>query len=407
MPQNSSDPQSVSNRHWGFSTAGRVFFGWGVLEELRTVAKEFGKRVMVCSDKNIIKSGIADRVESLLKEGGAEVLVFPDGRPEIDLKLIDSCAEAARQFNPDVMIGVGGGSNMDLAKCSAIQLKYGGPLTKYYGEHAVPGPIANVICIPTTSGTGSEVSPVAVVTDPDRYMKVGIATRRIIPKWAVVDPSLVISCPPHVTSHSGMDALSHAIESFCAKIPEGRSPHAIFVGKNPASDALAMQAIKLIAKSLPTAVSDPANREGREDMSLASLLAGMAFSAAGTATVHALQYSVGEATHTSHGLGNAVLMPAVMKAILKARIPEMAFIARAFDSNLARVSDEEAAGQAPELVAQLGDKVMIPRGLGAIGMKREQIEEMAELSTSVKRLLDNSPVAFDKEALIGILEEAY
>jgi alcohol dehydrogenase len=407
MPQSSSDPQSASNRHWGFSTAGRVFFGWGVLDELRTVPKEFGKRVMVCSDKNIIKSGIADRVESFLKEGGAEVLTFPDGRPEIDLKLIETCSEAARQFNPDVMIGVGGGSNMDLAKTSAIQLKYGGPLTKYYGEHNVPGPIVDVICIPTTSGTGSEVSPVAVVTDPDRFMKVGIATRRIIPKWAVVDPSLVISCPPHVTSHSGMDALSHAIESFCARVPEGRSPHAIFVGKNPASDALAMQAIKLIAKALPTAVHDPTNRQGREDMSLASLLAGMAFSAAGTATVHALQYSVGEATHTSHGLGNAVLMPAVMKAIVKARIPEMAFIARAFDNSLSRVSDEEAAEQAPELVAKLGDKVMIPRGLGAIGMKRDQIAEMAELSTSVKRLLDNSPVAFDKEALIGILEEAY
>ena len=130
-------------------------------------------------------------------------------------------------------------------------------------------------------------------------------------------------------------------------------------------------------------------------------------SAAGTATVHALQYSVGEATHTSHGLGNAVLMPAVMKAILKSRIPEMAFIARAFDAGLTKVSDEDAAEQAPELVAKLGDKVGIPRGLGAIGMKREQIAEMAELSTSVKRLLDNSPVAFDKEALIGILEEAY
>jgi alcohol dehydrogenase len=407
MPQNNSDPQSASNRHWGFSTAGRVFFGWGVLEELRTVGKEFGKRVMVCCDQNLIKSGIADKVETLLRDGGVEVLLFPDGRPDIDLKLIDTCTDSARQFNPDVMIGLGGGSNMDLAKTSSILLKYGGPLPKYYGEHVVPGPITDVICIPTTSGTGSEVSPVAVVTDPDRYMKVGIASRRLIPKWAVVDPSLVISCPPRVTSHSGMDALSHAIESYCARIPEGRTPHAIFVGKNPASDALAMQAIKLIAKSLPTAVHEPTNRQGREDMSLASLLAGMAFSAAGTAAVHALQYSIGEATHTSHGLGNAVLMPAVMKAILKSRIPEMAFIARAFDPSLAQVSDEEAAEQAPELVAKLGDKVMIPRGLGAIGMKREQIAEMAELSTSVKRLLDNSPVAFDKDALIGILEAAY
>jgi alcohol dehydrogenase class IV len=142
-------------------------------------------------------------------------------------------------------------------------------------------------------------------------------------------------------------------------------------------------------------------------MALASLLAGMAFSAAGTATVHALQYPVGEATHTSHGLGNAVLMPAVMRAILKSRIPEMAFIARALDPGLKTVADEEAAEQAPELVAQLGEKVQIARGLGSIGMKREQIDEMAELATSVKRLLDNSPVAFDKQALIGILEAAY
>ena len=407
MPQSNSGPQSASNRHWGFSTAGRVFFGWGVLEELRTVSQELGKRVMVCTDKNIIKSGIAERVEALLKEGGAEVLVYPDGRPEIDLKTIDACADAAREFKPDVIVGVGGGSNMDLGKCTAILLRYGGPLTKYYGENAVPGPVVDVIGIPTTSGTGSEVSPVAVVTDPNRFMKVGIATRRIIPKWAIVDPSLVVSCPPHVTSHSGMDALSHAIESYCARIPEGRSPHAIFVGKNPASDSLARQAIPLIAQSLPTAVSDPGNRQGREDMALGSLLAGMAFSAAGTATVHALQYPVGEATHTSHGLGNAVLMPAVMKNIVKSRIPEMAFIARAMDPSLNRVSDEAAAEQAPEQVAKLGDKVGIPRGLGAIKLPRERIAEMADLASGIKRLLDNSPVAFDKDDLVRILEEAY
>jgi alcohol dehydrogenase len=407
MPQSNSAPQYASNRHWGFSTAGRVFFGWGVLEELRSVSQELGKRVMVCTDKNIVKSGISERVEALLKEGGCEVLVYPEGRPEVDLATINACTEAGNQFKPDVIVGVGGGSNMDLGKCTAILLKHGGPLQKYYGEHAVPGPVVDVVCVPTTSGTGSEVSPVAVVADPDRFMKVGIATRRIVPKWAVVDPSLTVSCPPHVTSHSGMDALSHAIESYCAKVPEGRSPHAIFVGKNPASDSLAKQAIELIARSLPVAYSNPSNREGREEMALASLLAGMAFSAAGTATVHALQYPVGEATHTSHGLGNAVLMPTVMKNIVKSRIAEMAFIARAMDSNLKSASDEAAAEQAPELVAKLGDKVGIPRGLGNIGMKREQLAEMADLASSVKRLLDNSPVAFDRDRLLGLLEEAY
>ena len=407
MPQSSSVPQSASNRHWGFSSAGRVFFGWGVLEELRNVSQELGKRVMVCTDRNIIKSGIADRVEALLKEGGCEVLIFPEGRPEVDLKTIEASAEAARQFNPDVIIGVGGGSNMDLGKCTAILLKYPGPLQKYYGENAVPGPVVEVIGIPTTSGTGSEVSPVAVVADPDRFMKVGIATRRIIPKWALVDPSLTVSCPPHVTAHSGMDALSHAIESFCARVPEDRSPRAIFVGKNPVSDSLAKQAIQLIAQSLHKAVTEPTNRQARENMAQASLLAGMAFSCAGTAAVHALQYPVGEATHTSHGLGNAVLMPAVLKAISKARVPELAFIARSLDPNLERVSDDAAAGQAPELVARLGESIQIPRGLGAIGMKREQLNEMAELASGIKRLLDNSPVSFDQDALLHILEDAY
>ena len=407
MPQSSSVPQSASNRHWGFSSAGRVFFGWGVLEELRNVSQELGKRVMVCTDRNIIKSGIADRAEALLKESGCEVLIFPEGRPEVDLKTIEASAEAARQFNPDVIIGVGGGSNMDLGKCTAILLKYPGPLQKYYGENAVPGPVVEVIGIPTTSGTGSEVSPVAVVADPDRFMKVGIATRRIIPKWALVDPSLTVSCPPHVTAHSGMDALSHAIESFCARVPEDRSPRAIFVGKNPVSDSLAKQAIQLIAQSLHKAVTEPTNRQARENMAQASLLAGMAFSCAGTAAVHALQYPVGEATHTSHGLGNAVLMPAVLKAISKARVPELAFIARSLEPNLERVSDDAAAGQAPELVARLGESIQIPRGLGAIGMKREQLNEMAELASGIKRLLDNSPVPFDQDALLHILEEAY
>jgi alcohol dehydrogenase class IV len=142
-------------------------------------------------------------------------------------------------------------------------------------------------------------------------------------------------------------------------------------------------------------------------MALGSLLAGLAFSNAGTAAIHALQYPVGEATHTSHGLGNAVLMPAVLRAITPARIPELAFVARVLDPGLAGVSDAEAANAAPELVAKLGDKIGIPRGLGAIGLAREKLPEMAELASGVKRLIDNSPVKFDQASLLAILEEAY
>src|ERR1700694_3388795 len=307
---------SESGKHvWGFSTAGRVFFGWGAVAELRNVPREFGQRVLVCTDQNIIKAGICETVLALLDEAKAEVKVFDEGQPEVDRQTIERAAAVAQAYAPDVVIGLGGGSNLDLSKAVAILVKYPGPLSAYYGENNVPGAIAPVVAVPTTAGTGSEVSPVAVVADPERAMKIGIASRALIPKWAVVDPALTISCPASVTAHSGMDALAHAVESYCAKVRTGVSPDAIFVGKNPVSDVLAAKAISCIAKSLATAVAHPDDRAAREEVALASLLAGMAFSSAGTAAVHALQYPVGEATHTPHGLGNAVLLPTVMRRI--------------------------------------------------------------------------------------------
>jgi alcohol dehydrogenase len=313
----------------------------------------------------------------------------------------------AQGYAPDVVIGLGGGSNLDLSKAVALLLKHPGPISAYYGENNVPGPITPVVAVPTTAGTGSEVSPVAVVADPERAIKVGIASRALIPKWAIVDPALTVSCPASVTAHSGMDALTHAIESFCARVRNGVSPHAIFVGKNPVSDVLAAKAISCIAKSLATAVAHPDNRAAREDMALASLLAGMAFSSAGTAAVHALQYPVGEATHTPHGLGNAVLLPTVMSSILPSRTEEMAFIARCLEPALAAETDERAAGQAPVLVEQLGAKVGIPKGLRALGLTREQLPHLSQLASTVRRLIDNSPVDFDESGLLRLLQEAF
>ncbi len=400
------NPESGGNV-WGFSTAGRVLFGWGAVTELRNVPREFGQRVLICTDNNIIKSGICETVLKLLGEAKADVKVFEEGRPEVDRETIERAAVVAQGYAPDVVIGLGGGSNLDLSKAVALLLKHPGPISVYYGENNVPGPITPVVAVPTTAGTGSEVSPVAVVADPDRAIKVGIASRALVPKWAIVDPALTVSCPASVTAHSGMDALTHAIESFCARVRTGVSPHAIFVGKNPVSDVLAAKAISCIAKSLATAVAHPDNRAAREDMALASLLAGMAFSSAGTAAVHALQYPVGEATHTPHGLGNAVLLPTVMRGILASRIEEMAFIARCLEPGLAAETDGRAAGQAPILVEQLGAKVGIPKGLRALGLTREQLPHVSQLASTVRRLIDNSPVDFDESGLLRLLQEAF
>jgi alcohol dehydrogenase class IV len=204
-----------------------------------------------------------------------------------------------------------------------------------------------------------------------------------------------------------MDALVHAIESFCARVRTDCSPHAIFVGKNPVSDILATKAITAITKFLPIAVAQPDHREAREQMALASLLAGMAFSAAGTAAVHALQYPVGEATHTPHGLGNAVLLSTVMRRITPSRVAEMAFIARSLDSTLNLKPDTEAAAQAATLVDEFASQVGIPKGLHSLGLKEAQLPELAKMATTVKRLLDNSPVSFGESDLLQILQEAF
>src|SRR6202166_3284744 len=395
------------NRVWGFSTAGRIFFGWGAASVLRNVAQEIGLRVLVFTDQNMVKAGVCETVVAQLAEGKAEVKIFAEGQPEVDRQTIERAAAVAQAYAPDVIVGLGGGSNLDLSKAVALLVKYPAALYTYYGENNVPGPIAPVVAVPTTAGTGSEVSPVAVVADPERAMKVGIASRALIPKWAIVDPALTVSCPASVTAHSGMDALAHAIESFCAKVRTDCSPQAIFVGKNPMSDVLATKAISAIAKFLPTAVAQPKDRAAREEMAMASLVAGMAFSAAGTAAVHALQYPVGEATHTPHGLGNAVLLPTVMKSITSSRIPEMAFIARSLDPTLISKSDADAASQAADLVEKLGAKVGIPKGLRALGVKKEQLPQLSQMASTVRRLLDNSPVPFDENDLLRLLQEAF
>lgn len=395
-----------SNPVLGFSTAGRIFFGWGAVSVLRDVAREFGPRALVCTDQNMVRAGVVETALAQLREGNSDIKIFDGGQPEVDRATIERAVEFARNFSPDVVIGLGGGSNLDLSKCVAILLKHSGALPSYYGENNIPGAILPVVAVPTTAGTGSEVSPVAVVADPERAMKIGVASRALIPKWAVVDPALTVSCPASVTAHSGMDALAHAVESYCAKVRNDCSPHAIFVGKNPMSDALATRAIALIAKSLAVAVSQPKDRTAREEMALASLLAGMAFSAAGTAAVHALQYPVGEATHTPHGLGNAVLLPTVMKHIAPARITEMAFIARSLDPSLVSKSDAETAGHAARLVEELGAKVGIPKGLRSLGVKEEQLPQLSQMASTVRRLLDNSPVAFEQGDLLQLLQEA-
>src|SRR5471032_1497876 len=192
-------------------------FGQNAVQQLGDIANRLkAKRALIVTDAILDKAGLLDRTRQPLAAAGLEVAAFTGGEPEPAMKAAVACFELAKTFQPDVLVGLGGGSNMDLAKLAATLLKHGGSPRDYVGDDKIPGPIFPLLCVPTTAGTGSEVSAASVVTDTDNHIKVGILSNYLRPTAAVVDPLMTLSCPSKVTADSGIDALTHAIEAYTA-----------------------------------------------------------------------------------------------------------------------------------------------------------------------------------------------
>ena len=235
-------------------------------------------------------------------------------------------------------------------RSAATLLTHGGTPRNYVGDDKIPGPVLPLLCVPTTAGTGSEVSAASVLTDTENQIKVGVLSNYLRPRVALIDPLLTVSCPPKVTADSGIDALTHAIEGYTAidnahfPLPEGE--RSVYQGKHPMGDIMAEKAIALIGKYLRRAVANGQDLEAREGMALGATLGGLAFSNVGVAVVHALEYPVGGATHCSHGAGNGLLLPFVMQFNLSARITEFARIAVLLDEDVTGLNEEAAAQRA-------------------------------------------------------------
>ena len=303
----------------------QVLFGCGMAAAAGEVAAEHGRRALVITDPVIAETpGFATVLDSL---GALDVTVFSDAAVDVPRSAVDAALAQGEAARADVIVAVGGGSVIDLAKVTALQLTHGAPLENYYAVGSVPGPLMPLIALPTTAGTGSEATPVAVVTDPGTDMKIGVASRHLIPRHAICDPLLTVGAPPVVTAHAGIDALSHAVESYLAARQEP-SPELVLgrpqVGKNLLSDALALTAARHLLDNLAQAVEDGSDVPARTGMLYGSLLAGIAFGNSGVGAAHALQFVVGAATHTSHGLGTGLLLPYVMEYNRPARPEEIA-----------------------------------------------------------------------------------
>jgi alcohol dehydrogenase class IV len=397
---------------WTFHSAVQLLFGRHAVDQLGEIAGRLrAQRLLVVTDPILEKAGLVEIVARPLREATIAVDVFTGGEPEPSVRAAVACIDQARRFRPDAVLGLGGGSNMDLAKVTATVLANGGQPLDYVGDGKIPGPLLPLVCVPTTAGTGSEVSGAAVLTDTDNHMKVGMLSNFLRPAAAVVDPLLTVSCPPKVTADSGIDALTHAIEAFTAvdnaDFPLPANERSIYQGRHPVGVMFAEQAIQLIGKHLRAAVRDGKNLEAREGMALAATLAGLAFSNIGVAVVHALEYPVGGATHCSHGAGNGLLLPYVMRYNLPGRDKEMARVAELLGEDVSGLDAKQAAERGIAAVTGLRDDIGIPKRLRDLGVKPEQLRGFAEKAFGIKRILRVNPRPVTVDSLEGILREAY
>jgi alcohol dehydrogenase class IV len=275
----------------------------------------------------------------------------------------------------------------------------------------VPGPVLPLVCVSTTAGTGSEVSHAAVLTDTTNAIKVSTLSRHLRPSIALVDPGLTDGCPRQVTADSGIDALTHAIEAYTAidyhalDAPDG-APVA-YEGRFPIGEQLAEQAISLIGQHLVAAVENGASKTARDGMALAATVAGLAFSNCAVAVVHALEYPLGGAVHVTHGAGNGLLLPHVMRYNLPVREPAFARLAALLGEPTAGLSEAAAAERAISAVERISQAIGIPQCLRDLGVRREQLPGFAEKSFAIKRLMGTNPRQPTVDDLLAILEQAY
>lgn len=289
---------------FNFTTASRTIIGEGALAMAAPYLKEFGKKALIVTGKIITKTGLADEVQKVLKEQEIDSAVFNDLPGEPTDLMIYAGVDVYKKEGCDFIIGLGGGTPLDSAKAIAAMAVLPGKLIDYFGKE-MKGDFAPLVLIPTTAGTGSEVTKYVVYTDTATDAKLLIKGEALLPKIAVIDYTYTMSSPVSVTTNTGMDALTHAIESYtCRKA-------------TPVTDLYCIDAVKRIFKWLPVAVKDGTNKEARENMALASYEAGVAINTSPTTIVHGMSRPIGALFHVPHGISNAMLLVECLKAVME------------------------------------------------------------------------------------------
>lgn len=374
------------------------YIGWGEAAKLVDEANRRGAtRVFVVTDKILRGIGVVDRVLNPLRKRGIAISIFDDIVPEPPVGLGQDIVEAVRSEPYDMVVGIGGGSAMDLAKLAAVLADNPGEVRDYLNLTGTRTPIKRglpKVLLPTTAGTGSEVTNISVLSlDTSKDV---VTHDYLIAEAAIVDPELTVTVPPRITAATGVDALTHAIEAY------------VSVLASDATDALALRAIRLIGSSLRMAVADGSDRNARTSMATGSYLAGLAFFNAGVAGVHALAYPIGGRFHIAHGESNAVMLPYVMRYIRASCENRMADVLAAFRGDPASGDSAHAASYAcVEELERLIRDVHIPTTLKGFGIPADALDTLTEDGVRQKRLLARSPLTLAYDDIRTIYEAAF
>jgi aldehyde dehydrogenase (NAD+) len=388
-------PYKAEDLSFLFYSPTRIVFGVGSAGDVALELRNLGcKKTVLVTDRWLYdNTDLVKKIERWL--GDLCVGVFADVPSDSGLHIINQGYEFARERGAQGVVSVGGGSVIDTAKGIALLLKEGGRLEDYQGFQMLTRKVAPHVCLPTTAGTGSEVTYIAVVKDHDKKQKLLFGDHHIIPDVAILDPLLTLGLPPALTAATGMDALSHAVEAITSSQRE------------PISDALGLHAIRLIRRWLPQAVSDGSDIDARGHMLIAATMAGAAFGNAQVGLVHAIAHTVGARHGVHHGLANAVAMPYVMRFNNSEVAEEQAAIAEAIGVDTRGMPAEQAGLAAADAVARLGAELGLPSNLKGAGVPEDDLEECAQVALSDGAIIYNGRPIFDPDEVLAVLRKAW
>ncbi|MDG2048273.1 MAG: iron-containing alcohol dehydrogenase [Halioglobus sp.] len=379
-----------------FNTVARIINGPGSALELEVQCRHLKiERPLLVTDPGLMSIGLIQPILAALEEAGLSALVFDQVREDPPEVTVQAASDLARSGNVDGVIAVGGGSSMDVAKVVAVLLGGSQGLSDIYGVGQVVGGRLPLVLVPTTAGTGSEVTPVAVITTGETT-KAGVSSPVLLPDVAVLDAALTFGLPPTITAMTGVDAMVHAIEAYTSRHK-----------KNPLSDNLAVKALTLLSRNIRAAVHDGGNSEARGNMLLGACLAGQAFANAPVGAVHALAYPLGGHYHIPHGLSNSLVLPAVLEFNASHADDLYADLAEVVIG--APIAGSASAKSAALIAAlrQLVDDVQLPATLQQARVKESDLEMLATDAMLQQRLLMNNPREVSYEDALAIYKASY